>query len=372
MLPLTSRRRARRRSFNRRVYVFGGATLVTLLLIGGLTQVSRNSGPYTAQMNRSFATQVAVLADASNVTASSVRHFMGALSTQDRQTLQAELDGAVQQTAQQQTRAATLAAPAPPGQIALQFGTVFSDRAQAMSQMRAAIDGLLGMHPLAVAGALTNNGTVVSTPTLLSSTEATNRIAAAGALLARSDRTYASMRGELTRSTGHVTVPVSAWITNRQLWQVGALATQIDQVEASSTLAAAHQLVLTSVRLSPPALPSPTGVATPGVSTLTPTTNVTVSVVLSNLGTADEQRATVHLTLAAQVGGRTTAVTRVAAVGASQSVTLTPAFFGVTPGQSYQLSIAIVLPVAQTVTTGTTVAEVLQIAPTTPPTTVAK
>jgi len=372
MLPLTSRRRARRRTFNRRIYVLGGATLVTLLVIGGLTQVSRNSGPYTAQMNRSFATQVAVLADASNVTASSVRHFMGALSTQDRQTLQAELDGAVQQTAQQQTRAATLAAPAPPGQIALHFGTVFSDRAQAMSEMRAAIDGLLGMHPLAVAGALTNNGTVVSTPTLLSSTEATNRIASAGALLARSDRNYASMRGELTRSTGHVTLPVSAWITNRQVWQVGALATQIDQVEASSSLAAAHQLVLTSVRLSPPALPSPTGVATPGVSTLTPTTNLTVSVVLSNLGTSDEPRATVHVTLAAQAGGRTTAVTRVAPVGASGSVTLAPVSFGVTPGQSYQLSVAIVLPAAQTVTTGTTVAQVLQVAPTSPPTTVAK
>jgi hypothetical protein len=372
MLPLTSRRRARRRSFNRRVYVLGGATLVTLLLIGGLTQVSRNSGPYTAQMNRSFADQVTVLADASNVTASSVRHFMGTLSTQDRQTLQAELDGAVQQTVQQQTRAATLAVPAPPGRIALHFGTVFSDRARAMSQMRAAIDGLLGMHPLAVAGALTTNGTVVSTPTLLSSTEATNRIAAAGALLARSDRNYAAMRGELSRSAGHLTVPVSTWITNRQLWQVGALATQIDQVESSSTLAAAHQLVLTSVRLSPPALPSPTGVATPGVSTLTPTTNVTVSVVLSNLGTADEPRATVHITLAAQVGGRTSAVTRVAAVGASRSVTLAPAFFGVTSGQSYQLSIAIALPAAQTNTTGTTIAEVLQVAPTTPPTTVAK
>jgi hypothetical protein len=80
----------------------------------------------------------------------------------------------------------------------------------------------------------------------------------------------------------------------------------------------------------------------------------------------------VHVTLAAQSGGRTTAVTRVAAVAASQSVTLAPAFFGVTPGQSYQLSVAIVPPAAQTVTTGTTVAQVLQVAPTSPPTTVAK
>src|ERR1017187_10996310 len=101
MLPLTSRRRARRRSLNRRVVVLGSAALVTLLVIGGLTQVSRNSGPYTAQMNRTFATQVLVLADASNVTASSVRGLMATLSTQNRQTLQAELDSAVRQTVQQ-------------------------------------------------------------------------------------------------------------------------------------------------------------------------------------------------------------------------------------------------------------------------------
>src|SRR3984957_5567699 len=193
MLP-PSRRRARRRSFNRRVYVLGGAALVTLLVIGGLTQVSRNSGRYTAQMNRSFAAQVTVLADASNVTASSVRHFIGTLSTQDRQTLQAELDGAVQQTAQQQTRAATMAAPAPPGQIALHFGTVFSDRAQAMSQMRAAVDGLLGGPPLAGAGAPTNNGAVWSPPPFPAPPQATHRIARAGALVPPTDRNYAAMR----------------------------------------------------------------------------------------------------------------------------------------------------------------------------------
>ena len=198
-----------------------------------------------------------------------------------------------------------MAAPAPPGQIAMHFGTVFSDRAQAMSQMRAAIDGLLGMHPLAVAGALTNNGTVVSTPTLLSSTEATNRIAAAGALLARSDRNYAAMRGELARSTGHVRVPARhgsptassgrsvPWPRRWTRWRPRR--PWRPRINSSSR----------SVRLTPPALPSPTGVATPGVSTLTPTTSVTVSVVLSNLGTADEPRATVHITLAAQVGGRT-------------------------------------------------------------------
>jgi hypothetical protein len=369
MLPLTSRRRARRQTLNRRIAVFGSAVVVTLLVIGGLTQISRNSGPYTAQMNRTFATQVSVLADSSNLTATSVRRLMATLSRQSRQKLQVQLDGAVQQTARQETQASTFALPAPPGAIAQHFSTVFSDRAQAMSEVRAAIDGLLGMHPLPVAGAEPGIGTAVSTPTLLSSTEATNRIAAAGVLLNRSDRDYAAVRGELARADGHARVPSSAWITNDQLWQVGAVATQIDQVEASPSLTAAHQLALTTVRISPPALPSPTGAATPGTSTLSPTNSLGVSVVVSDLGTADEPRATVRITLTAQSGGRTVTLTRVAAIAAGRSVTLSPAIFGVKPGKSYQLSVDLAVPPAQASTANTTETVLLQIAPTTPPTT---
>ena len=372
MLPLTSRRRARRQTLNRRVVVFGSAILVTLLIIGGLTQVSRKSGPYTAQMNRSFGAQVTTLADASNVTAASVRHLMGTLSAQDRQGLQAALDSAVQQTAQQAAQASTIATPAPPGEIAQHFATVFSDRAQAVTQVRSAIDGLLGMHPLTQAGAAKGGGVVVATPTLLSSAEATNRVAAAGALLARSDRNYAAVRHALTRSAGHAVLPTSAWITNRQLWEVGAVATQIDQVSTSATLAASTQLALTSVRLTPPALPSPTGVATPGTSTLSPTTGVAVSVVISNPGTVDQPRATVHISLADQQGGSGVSRARVTPIAAAGSVTLAPAAFGVRPGRSYLLTVAIVLPAAQTETANTSVTQVLQIAPTATPTTTTK
>jgi hypothetical protein len=372
MLPLTSRRRARRRTFNRRLVVFGGAILVTVLVIGGLTQVSRNSGPYTAQMNRSFGSQVTAVADASNVTAASVRQLMKTLPTQDRQGLQVELDSAVAQTAQQATQADSFATPPPPGQVAQHFSTIFSDRAEATSQLRSAIDGLLGMHPLPVAGAATGGTAVVSTPTLLSSTQATNRIAAAGSLLAQSDRNYAAVRRALRGSAGRARLPASAWITDRQVWQVGAVATQVDQVSASTTLAASNQLALTSVRLTPPALPSPTGVVTPGVSTLSPTTGVSVSVVLSNLGTVDDPRATVHITLADQTGGGTVAQSRTTAIAASRSVTLAPAAFRIKPGRSYQLTVAIVLPAAQTVTANTSVSQVLQVAPTSPTTTVAK
>jgi hypothetical protein len=369
MLPLTSRRRARRRTVNRRILTFGGALLVTVLVIGGLTQVSRNSGPYDAQMSRSFATQVSVLAFSSNATASSVHHLLAKLGSQSRLALQAELDAAVQQTSQVESRAATLAAPAPPGAAARNFATVFSDRAEAVLQLRGAIDGMLGMHPLSVAGSLKGSASTVSTPTLLSSTQATNRIAAAGALLSRSDRSYAAVRRALARTPGHARLPRSVWVTDVQMWQAGAVATQVDLAESSSTLAATTELALSSVRLSPPALPPPTGTSTAGVSILSPTDSVTVSVVLSNLGSVDEPRATVHISLTSSSSGRTSVLTRVVGVAASRSVTLASAHFVVKAGHSYQLSVSITLPPAQTVTTNTSVSQLLEIAPNSPPTT---
>jgi hypothetical protein len=66
------------------------------------------------------------------------------------------------------------------------------------------------------------------------------------------------------------------------------------------------------------------------------------------------------------------AQSRTTAIAASRSVTLAPAAFRIKPGRSYQLTVAIVLPAAQTVTANTSVSQVLQVAPTSPTTTVAK
>ncbi|MGP0031436.1 MAG: hypothetical protein ACLPVF_13120 [Acidimicrobiales bacterium] len=360
MLPLTTRRRARRKTVSRRVVVLGGAVLLTVLIIGGLTQVSRNSGPYDANVNRSFAAQVSAVAAASNQTAASLRRLMGSLATQDRGMLQAELDALVQQTAQQQSQAATSGTPAPSGQIAGLSATVFADRARAVSEVRSALDGLLGMQ----------DAPVDASPALLSSGEATDRIAAAGALLARADQDSATVRAPLARSPGHAAVPASRWVTNGQEWQAGAVATLVDQVVASTSLQATQQLVLSAVGISPPALPSPSGVPAP-TSILSPTDSLTVSPVLTNLGTVDEPRGTVHITLTAVSSGRAVAVRRVAAVAASRSVALTPATFVVKPGLTYQLTVAIALPAAQTSTAQTDLTWVLQIAPNASPTTAA-
>jgi hypothetical protein len=58
-------------------------------------------------------------------------------------------------------------------------------------------------------------------------------------------------------------------------------------------------------------------------------------------------------------------VRRAASVLATRSVSLAPVIFAVKPGNTYQLTVAIAVPAGQTVATGTTLGETLQIAPST-------
>ena len=79
--------------------------VVLAVVVGGLTQVSRQSQGYDANSDRTLAAQGTVVADQSNATSVTVRKVVNDLPTQTRQGLQAALDGAVQQTADESARA---------------------------------------------------------------------------------------------------------------------------------------------------------------------------------------------------------------------------------------------------------------------------
>jgi len=366
MSPPRAHRRSRRRSWFARIARPAAVVVVIAVLIGGITQIARQSGPYDASTNRSFAAAGAVVANESTATGSSVRHLMGTMQGLDRQTLQVDLDDVVAQTVQQESQAAQLSGATSRGDLRGQFVAVLSERALAVSDVRAAVDGLLGLHPLAVTEATSTDTGGSAAPALLSSTETADRIAAAGRLLTRADRTYAAVRGALLHLPGHARLPASRWITTATTWAIGPVATEVDLVAASGTLApVTNQLVLRAVLISPAALPSPTGVATPGASTLSPTTKVVLSVVLSNLGSVDAPDATVQIILAPQPTGPVVTLTRRAVVAAGSSATLSPAAFVVEPAHSYQLTIAVMGPQAETALAGSSLTETVQIAPST-------
>ena len=251
MSPRRPRRRARRRSPAGPVILLVAAAIVLALVIGGLTQVPRQSQGYDASSNRSLAAQGTVLVEQSNATSSEVRTLMKALPGQTRQDLQAGLDNAVQQTSRQAARANLTASSSPLGSVAAQFADVFAERARSLTDLRAAVYGFLGMRPQPVAGSPANGSPPAPRRSLMSATEATNRIAATGALLSRSDALYRSVRRSLATRSGHGRLPPSVWVTNPQLWQVGAVAAQLDLVATSPTLAPTHNVVLRTVRLNP-------------------------------------------------------------------------------------------------------------------------
>jgi hypothetical protein len=361
MSPLLSRRRSRRRSIRRRLVPAIIALVIVGVLVGGLAEVSRQSTSFNDGTNRSLAAQGAVVAEQSNVTSAQLRQVMADMDTLDRHALQTDLDSLVQQTAAQAALAQRAAGSGPAGSLSDRFAAVFIDRAQAVHEVQAAVDGLLGMHPLAITGA-SSSATEVSTPTLLTSTQATDRMAAAGALLVRADESYRALRGALARAGGHARLPASVWVTNAQMWQLGAVAEQVDLVAASASLSVVHHLVLQTVRLTPPALPTAVPLP-PGTSALTPTSTVSVTVVLSNLGSVDEPHAGVRFSLQRQGAPAPVTLTRRAAVAADSSLTLATVTFSVRPGHSYQLTVSILLPTGQTSTANTSVTQVLQIAP---------
>jgi hypothetical protein len=230
-----------------------------------------------------------------------------------------------------------------------------------MRDLRAAIDGYLGMQPLPVDGSATTVAARAGADaTLMTATEATNRIAAAGALLMHSDSLYRSVRHVLRTAAGNGRLPASTWVRDPQLWAAGAVASQIDLMGSSPSLVSVHYLALRTVQINPPALPTPQG-GSANVSVLTPTKQISVAVVLANDGSVAEPRATVHYTLANQSSGATSSRTHAVALAPGASQALPTANFAVDPGATYVLTVSVDVPAAQTQLAGTAVQYTLTI-----------
>jgi hypothetical protein len=349
MSPRRQRRRARRRSPARPVILLLAALIVLAVLIGGLAEVSRQSQGYDAASDRSLAAQGTVVVEQSNATAAQLRTFMSGFSTQTRQGLQLGLDSAVQETATESARAETAANSTALGAVGADFATVFADRARSVSELRAAVDGFLGMQPAPIAGAGVTTASAQSDRTAqLSATEATDRIAAAGALLTRADNLFRSVRRTLADSAGQARLPASVWVTRPETWAAGTIAAQVNVLASSPILAPTHYLVLRTVRLIPPALPAAPG-APPGLSVISPTTQLGVSVVLANNGSVTEPSGTVRFTLANQTSGAATTRNESEALTGGGTATLPTVTFGVKPGTTYTLTVSVVLPAGQSV-----------------------
>ncbi len=361
MTPRRQRRRARRRSAVGAVIVAAAIVIVVAVLVGGLTQVSRQSQAYDAGSNRSLAEQGAIVAGQSNATARQFSRLVSDFPGDVRQTLQADLDALAQQ-AGDESAAATLAAGSPPAASAAgELAGAFRDRALAVEEVRAAIDGYLGMNPLPPA-APSSDAAPPARTAALSVTDTTDRITAAGALLASSDRLYTQARRALAAGAGHARLPVSRWIVDPAQWQPGFVAAQVDLMATSPTLAASHYLVVRTVRLNPPVLPAPPG-AGAGTAVVSPTRRLGVTAVVANQGSVAEPHAVVRLTLAEATASSGSTRTWSGPVPLGGSVALPTSVFAVKPGTSYVLTVAVTSPIGRAGAAGGTYQATLRVAP---------
>jgi len=338
--------------------------LCVVVLIGGLTQVRAHSHADQANTNRSLVALGRVVADQSNLTSAQVSQLMAHLPA-NRRRLEAGLDDVVGQTSSEAAHAVQAAGTSTPGTVAGDFASVFEDRAQAMSEVRSAADGFLGMQPLPTAGA-PKTDPFTSPRDLLSATDATNRIDAASTLLSRSNQLYASVRTALARAPGQAQLPRSVWVVpGRRSGHTGTVAAQmVEQMSKSASLQGVHELVLRSVRFNPPIVPAlPSTPA--GTSMLSPTTRIGVTVVVADEGTADEAHATVRFDLTSATPSVSKTLVRTAPVLAGGSAALPQATFDVQPGSTYVLNMSIAVPSGQTSMSGTARQQTLDVAPTT-------
>jgi hypothetical protein len=294
-------------------------------------------------MNRSFALMATEVVQQSNTTSGELNRVMTSLGTFDRLNLASNLQTLDQQAQIQSSLAAFIEQPVPPADPQRQFDAVFAQRASAVRSIVDSIDQLLGLPPQG------NLAQSVRTPTLITIGAATNQVAQAGKLLMRSDLAYRALRHALRRSAGHATLPASVWIPNNSRWQTSDVSVELNFALDAPSLAVQHTVVILTTRLTPPALPPPNGILIAGVSTITPTRSISLSIVVGNTGSVAESRVTVQVSLSpTNPGAPPVSETRSIKLLPGRSAVLPNYEFAVAPGHDYVMTSMILSPTGQT------------------------
>lgn len=378
--------------------------LAGVLVIGSIVEIDAQSGPYRQMTDQGYAQLASRVVDASNQSGARLAAVISAGPTIPNQPLpntargevQQGLDAAMAATADEAHQARQLTPPTPTDDLASQFTAIIEARAAAVASVVSTIDQLLGMAPLPVAGGPSTTTTTSAHPSaLISETQASQQLAAAGTQIQQADRAYAAWRARLRQGkvpdAGRIRMPASVWapaggaLTSAHLGNTAGLLT------TAVALLPFHQMVITAVGLAPPAVPSatpnnPAGsgtiatscnppnptstVAGPTPTVLPPTGSVTPLVTVTNCGTVSETNVTVTEKLVLADGPGASAPPAGAA-GSSAQTTVSAlsgqsralAFPGlqVASGHNYTLTISLAPPAGQQNLAGTSQQFLLQI-----------
>jgi hypothetical protein len=394
-MPRARRRRrsAARRGWSRTLTLFLILTVATVVIVGSLVEVHAQSDDFRTSTDTGYAQLATLVAEASDQTAAQLAQLMQTAPqlpvSQVPQSARAEveqgLDRAVDATSDQATRAAGLVPPQPSGAVSARFTQVMDERAEATADLRASIDQLLGISPAPIAGA--PNSVTTSAPSPGSTVaRAAAAMGSAGLRFEGADDSYRALVAYVRRQHLPVALPSSVWVPapveNAPLGSA-QLAATASAMASSPALVPVHQLVITALGLSPPAVASggpgivgdgcrDPGSAVPGPAptVLPPTSTVSVGLTITNCGTITETGVVVNqnLTIADPAG---TAPPPVDARGgkdqqrvtlaSGSSVALTMPSLTVAGGHLYLLDVSVAVPTDQANPAGTTQQFLLQI-----------
>ncbi|MGD0311009.1 MAG: hypothetical protein ABSC90_00965 [Acidimicrobiales bacterium] len=367
----------------------------TILAVGSLVEVHAQSAGYRQSTNSGYGALASPVVHASNQTGSQLAALMEeapdltnqSLPLTARAQLEQGLDEAVDSTRQQSVQAADLVPPFPSDDVSDRFTSVLSDRYTATTDLRATIDRLLGMTPLAVAGAPTSSVPVSSAP-LISIGQATRAMAGAGLVFEHADDAYRSLTSMIKRQRLPIRLPGSVWVpppvVRAPLGPV-ALGATAAALAGAKNLLPFHRLVITAIGLVPPSvasggpglLSSDCAAATSAVpgaaaTVLPPTATVTAEVTVTNCGTVPETGVVVSQTLVLSdppgtglppAGTRGSASHVAVNLGAGSSMALDLSPLKVTNGHRYTLTVAVAVAPNQLDRAGTTQQFLLDVAP---------
>jgi hypothetical protein len=335
------------------------------LLVHGVYAGARHSDAYLADTNATFAAQLNTVFDAQNQEGASLSELLGQMATLDRPSLALRLRQLVAQ-AEATTRSARLAAtPAPSADAGARAVAIVSDRSGGIAAIAGAVEALLGLATPPIPGATVQPASTLA-PTMISSTTAVDRLAAAGAAIVSADAKVGPLRADLAAAPGHARVVPSTFVADPGSLSRAAMVGLVASLQASSSLQAAHRVSLTTLGTVPGVLPAPG----PGaLDQLPPTKVLEVRATVSNLGNVDEGSVSVVASLVSPSGAVLAQARQAQPILQGSAAAYDFTGLAVTPGAPVLLRVAVVPPLGQSGGATLTQQVSLFIAPESPTTT---
>jgi hypothetical protein len=367
MAPAERRRRRRRRlrPSGRALVAALAALVVLVILLGGVLRSGSQSASYWRAVDLSYAASVRPLVQASNGLDVDLRALLSRMPGDRRTAVQAALDTLVRSSARLAEEASTLATPAPYGGAGGDVSAAMGDRAQALDRLRAAVDGLLGMAPLAVAG---SPNPPAAAPRALTPAAAAAALARAGSLLGEADRAYATGRRVLRRGPGRAELAASVWMRRTAALSGGGSEVLASSLASSASLAAVHDVELAKDALVLTPAPVPPGPGAAPTPVIPPTASVAVDAAVANRGNVTERGIVVTARLSGGGGAAAGRRSRPLGLSAGGSLSVPLPAFHVQPDRTYSLTVTVDPPSRDVAGATTSDTFSFHVAPPSPPT----